>query len=128
MGGVVHFEIPVDDLDAASRFYADVFGWKLEPFGDVGYVLAATTPTGPDGRPTQPGAINGALMQRASDAPAPVPVIGVDSVEDALSRIEAAGGAVVRPKTEIPNMGWYAYARDPQGTVIGLWESMPAAA
>ena len=54
MGGVVHFEIPVDDLDAASRFYADVFGWKLEPFGDVGYLLAATTPTGPDGRRPSP--------------------------------------------------------------------------
>jgi predicted enzyme related to lactoylglutathione lyase len=126
MGGVVHFEIPVDDLDAAGRFYGEVFGWKLEPFGDAGYVLATTTPTGPDGRPTEPGAINGALMQREPDAPAPVPVIGVDSVEDALGRAEAAGGTVVRPKSEIPNMGWYAYVRDPEGTVIGLWEAMAA--
>jgi len=100
--------------------------WRLEPFGDVGYLLAATTPTGPDGRPTEPGAINGALMQREPDAPAPVPVVGVDSVEDALARVEAAGGAVVRPKAEIPSMGWYAYVRDPEGTVIGLWEAMVA--
>jgi uncharacterized protein len=123
MGGVVHFEIPVDDLEAAGRFYGEVFGWTLQPFGDVGYVIATTTPSGPDGRPSEPGAINGALMQRAPDAPAPVLVIGVDSVADGLARVEGAGGAVVRPKTEIPGMGWYAYARDPQGTVIGLWEN-----
>jgi uncharacterized protein len=127
MDKAVHFEIPVDDVEAAKRFYCDVFGWGLQAWCDgEDYILATTVEVGPDFRPTEPGAINGALMQRQPDAPAPVPVIGVDSVEDALARVEAAGGAVVRPKSEIPNMGWYAYAADPQGTVIGLWESMPA--
>ena len=121
MDKAVHFEIPVDDIDAAKRFYGGVFGWGLTDFGDgQEYVLATTVEVGPDYRPTEPGAINGALMRRRDDAPAPVLVIEVASVDDGLARVEAAGGAIVRPKTEIPGMGYYAYARDTQGNVIGL--------
>jgi predicted enzyme related to lactoylglutathione lyase len=128
MDQVVHFEIPVDDMDAARRFYGDVFGWDLQGWGDGDdYVMATTVATGPDHRPTQPGAINGALMRRADDAPAPVLVVAVESIDQYLPRIESAGGAVVRPKTEIPSMGFYAYVRDGQGNVIGLWENLAAA-
>ena len=125
MDRVVHFEIPVDDLDAAKRFYGDVFGWGLTDFADgQEYVLATTAEVGPDYRPTEAGAINGALMRRREDAPAPVVVVDVGSVDAALARVEAAGGSVVRARTEIPSLGYYAYARDPQGNVIGLWEAM----
>jgi uncharacterized protein len=127
MDKAVHFEIPVDDMDAAKRFYGKVFGWGLTDFGDgQEYVFATTVDVGPDHRPTEPGAINGALMRRREDAPAPVVVVEVASVDDGLARIEAAGGAVVRPRTEIPSLGYYAYARDTQGNVIGLWETMVA--
>lgn len=127
MDKAVHFEIPVDDMDAAKRFYGEVFGWGLTDFGDgQEYVFATTVDVGPDHRPTEPGAINGALMRRREDAPAPVVVVEVASVDEGLARIEAAGGAVVRPRTEIPSMGYYAYARDTQGNVIGLWETMVA--
>jgi catechol-2,3-dioxygenase len=29
MNGVVHFELPVDDLKKAKAFYGSIFGWKL---------------------------------------------------------------------------------------------------
>jgi uncharacterized protein len=126
MDGVVHFEIPVDDVDAAKAFYGGVFGWELSEFGEgQRYVIATTTPTGPDFRPAEPGAINGALMPRTADAPGPVLVVGVESIEAHLAKVEAAGGAVVRSKTEVPGMGWYAYVGDAQGNVVGLWETMP---
>jgi uncharacterized protein len=127
MNRVVHFEIPVDDMEAAKRFYGELFGWGLQAYGDGNdYLLAATTEVGPDFRPTEPGAINGALMQRGADAPAPVVVIEVDSLDEYLGRVEEAGGEVVRPKSEVPSMGYYAYVRDGQGNVIGLWETMVA--
>jgi uncharacterized protein len=127
MDKVVHFEIPVDDMAAAKRFYGEVFGWGLQAYGEGDdYLMASTTEVGPDFRPTEPGAINGALMKRADDAPAPLIVVEVGSIDEYLGRIEAAGGAVVRPKSEVPSMGYYAYVRDGQGNVIGLWESMVA--
>ena len=30
MPTIVHFEIPVDDVDRAKKFYSDLFGWKME--------------------------------------------------------------------------------------------------
>jgi uncharacterized protein len=73
--------------------------------------------------PTTAGAINGGLMSRSSEAPAPVLTIDVESVDQALKQVEAAGGRIVRERTEIPGMGAFAYFTDPEGNTLGLWEN-----
>lgn len=125
MSKVVHFEIPVDDLARAKAFYAEVFGWRLDDFPGMDYTGITTVPTGDDMRPIEPGAINGGMMARSEDVTGPVVVMEVASVDDALARVTAAGGRVVRPKMEIPGMGYYAYAADSEGNVIGTWENLP---
>ena len=30
MPTIVHFEIPSDDIERSRKFYADLFGWKIE--------------------------------------------------------------------------------------------------
>jgi uncharacterized protein len=40
-----------------------------------------------------------------------------------LKKVEAGGGATVQPRTEIPEMGAFAYFRDSEGNVVGLWEN-----
>ena len=58
MNPVVHFEMPFDDKARLTRFYEQAFGWQMQPHrrGDMGdYVLATTTPSGSDGRPTGVG-------------------------------------------------------------------------
>src|SRR5947207_1502165 len=69
------------------------------------------------------GAINGGLMDRTSDLSVPVITIGVDSIDDSLKKVEAGGGSTITPRTPIPNMGAFAYFRDTEGNVIGLWET-----
>lgn len=126
MRKVVHFEIPADDLDRAKSFYSDVFGWKLEtmPMPGGEYTAIYTTPVDPQTQlPTEPGAINGGLMQRDDRTPAPVLTVDVDAIDDALAEIAGRGGATVTPRTEIPGMGAYAYFKDPEGNVVGLWET-----
>jgi predicted enzyme related to lactoylglutathione lyase len=125
MDKVVHFEIPVDDLERAKGFYSSVFGWQLQTMPDMDdYTIAMTTDVDQQTQsPTQPGAINGALMKRSADAPAPVLTVQVDSVDTALKQIEAEGGSTLRPRTEIPGMGAFGYFRDPEGNVVGLWET-----
>src|SRR5262245_52648808 len=61
-GRVVHFEIPYDDGDRARAFYQAAFGWQLMSLPDMGYTLAMTGPSGDQG-PTEPGFINGGMMQ-----------------------------------------------------------------
>ena len=72
MDPVVHFEMPADDRKRMANFYSKVFGWKTEVLGpEMGdYVLATTTATGADGRPTTPGAINGGFYPKKPDWPA----------------------------------------------------------
>ena len=124
MDKVVHFEIPVDDLERAKSFYGSIFGWELvtTPIGDGEYTLVTTTPVDESMRSTESGGINGGMMQRSEVTPNPVITIGVESVDDALKQVEASGGAVVTPKTPIPGMGAFAYFTDPEGNVMGVFE------
>lgn len=56
------------------------------------------------------------MMKRGPDTPSPVLVIDVDAIDEALGKIEREGGSVVRPRTEIPGMGAFAYSRIPTAT------------
>ena len=125
MGKVVHFEIPADDVGRAKGFYGSIFGWELDDVPGMDYTMVRTVAVDERQMPTEPGAINGGMMQRTAETPNPVITIDVDSIDDALKRIEAAGGSTVRPRTEIPGMGAFAYFRDPEGNTLGLWESLP---
>ncbi|TMK15697.1 MAG: VOC family protein [Actinobacteria bacterium] len=126
MDKVVHFEIPVDDRARAKEFYASVFEWDVQDT-DMGggniYTMAGTVATDEKMQPKETGAINGGLMDRTSDLSVPVITIGVDSIDDSLKKVEAGGGSTITPRTPIPNMGAFAYFRDTEGNVIGLWET-----
>jgi predicted enzyme related to lactoylglutathione lyase len=124
MDKVVHFEIPTDDLDRAKGFYGSVFGWHLQTMQEMPYTIVMTTPVDEQTQmPTEPGAINGGMMERTADAPSPVLTVGVDSVDESMKKVEAEGGTIVRPKTEVPGMGAFAYFKDTEGNVLGVWES-----
>jgi predicted enzyme related to lactoylglutathione lyase len=126
MDKVVHFEIPVDDEGRAKEFYASAFDWQLDD-NDMGggniYTTATTVAIDEQMRPKEPGAINGGIMKRSSQTPTPVITIGVDSIDDALKKIEAGGGSTITPRTPIPDMGAFAYFKDSEGNTMGLWES-----
>lgn len=128
MGKVVHFEIPTDDITRAKEFYGSIFGWQLQDMqGDAMglYTIAMTTPVDQETQtPTEPGAINGGLMKRSADTPSPVITIDVDAIDDALKQVEAGGGSTVQARTEIPGMGAFAYFKDTEGNVLGLWETV----
>jgi predicted enzyme related to lactoylglutathione lyase len=122
-GRVVHFEIPFDDGDRARRFYGEAFGWQLQSIPTMGYTLVTTGPSSDRG-PTEPGFVNGGMMARsASPSPAPVLVVDVDSIDKALARIGELGGTTILEKQVVGEMGFSAYVRDPEGNVIGLWET-----
>lgn len=123
MNKVVHFEVPFDDKARAMKFYSSVFGWKLTDMTEMSYVMAETTRVNEQQMPVEPGAINGGLFQRPKEAPHPTIYVGVESIDAALKKIEAAGGKVVTPNTPIPGMGAYARVSDTEGNVIGLFQT-----
>jgi predicted enzyme related to lactoylglutathione lyase len=124
-GKVVHFEIPYDDGARAQKFYGDVFGWQLIPVPDMSYTMVMTGPSDPETGPSEPGFINGGMFGRSDEFPGKGPniVIDVPSVDEALVSVEAAGGKVVTPKMAVGDMGFAGYFTDPEGNLMGLWET-----
>ena len=114
MSRVVHFEIPVDDPERATKFYTKVFGWKIKKWeGPMDYWLVTT------GDKSAPG-IDGAIMQRSEMASTVVNSIDVPSVDDFIKKVTKNGGKVVTPKTPIPGVGYFAYCKDTEGNMFGI--------
>ena len=128
MNPVVHFEMPFDDRARMARFYQSAFGWQTQMLGpDMGdYVVATTTDTA-DGRPTQPGTINGGFFQRKADWPAQHPsvVIAVDDIRAAIGQVSAAGGQVLGEPMEIPGVGQYVSFMDTEGNRVSMLQPLP---
>jgi predicted enzyme related to lactoylglutathione lyase len=126
MGGVVHFEIPADDQERARNFYSQALGWRIDPMPDLNYNIVQTTPSDEStGLPIEPGAINGGMMARNGELTTPVITVNVDDIDSTLGKIEELGGSVLQPKDSIPGMGFYAYFKDTEGNIMGLWENLP---
>ena len=124
MDKVVHFEIPADDTARAKEFYGSIFEWQLQEVPEMQYVTLITSPTDEQQLPTERGAINGGMYKRSPQAPdTPVITIGVDSIDDALKKVDAGGGQTIVPRTQIEGMGAFAYFKDTEGNTLGLWEN-----
>jgi len=128
---IVHFEIPVDNVARAQKFYGEIFGWTFNEFpmpassstGGDPYYGVTTTPVDEKHRPKFPGAINGGLMKRKAKGQPFMNYINVVSIDETLKSVKKHGGEICLPKTEIaPNMGWIACFRDLEGNMMGLHE------
>jgi predicted enzyme related to lactoylglutathione lyase len=115
---VVHIEITANDRKALSKFYADVFGWKIAHLDEMNY---STFETG-DG-------VGGGFNPVSEDNPAGTVTfyIHTDDVTASLKDIEKAGGTILVPEMEIPNTGKFGLFLDPQGNKIGLFKPFPMA-
>ena len=128
MPRLVHFEIHAADPDRAARFYTDLLGWKFQKWdGPVEYTSIVT---GEEGRP----GINGGLVKRMGPPPADgqavnafVCAVDVDDVDRYVGKAVEIGGSVAVPKMPIPGVGWLAYVKDPEGNLLGMFQTDAAA-
>jgi predicted enzyme related to lactoylglutathione lyase len=121
---IVHFEIPADDVEKLKKFYSELFGWKIEKTpGPVEYWSIQTVPVNEKGEPIRPG-VNGGMMKKQNPEHKPVSYILVESVDEYVKKIESLDGKIVVPKMEVPGIGWWALASDPEGNQIAILQSM----
>ncbi len=124
MNPVVHFEMPAEDRKRVTAFYTKVFAWQMQALGpEMGdYVLATTTESGPDGRPKNPGAINGGFFPKSDEKPGQYPsvVIAVDDIKEHMKKVNKAGGEVLGEPVEIPGVGWYVAFLDTEGNRVSM--------
>jgi predicted enzyme related to lactoylglutathione lyase len=108
-----HWELMVNDVEKAKTFYGQVFDWELDDSSMPGYTLIKT---GKDPA--------GGMMTKPPEAPMPGLHVYflVDSIEETLGKVTGAGGMVIVPKTEIPNIGHFAMIMDPDKIPVGIFE------
>jgi predicted enzyme related to lactoylglutathione lyase len=123
MGRVIHFEIHVNNMERAKKFYAEVFGWSFQDWSDYAGMTYFGAVTGNENEL----GINGALMQRQSAPPeanqglnAYVCTMGVEDYDSTESEIIKNGGKVAIPKNALPGMAWQGYYFDTEGNIFGI--------
>src|SRR5260221_9938185 len=130
MNPVVHFEMPAKDRKRVSDFYSNVFGWQMNQLGsEMGNsLLANTTEVDEKRMPKQVGAINGGFFEYQDKVGFNVPhlVISVDNLEEAMEKVEEAGGKLLGGASgpgkidDIPGIGRYISFEDSEGNHVGM--------
>lgn len=110
------FDIPVLDMDRATKFYSEILGEALERYQGNG-IVGALFPCG--------GTACGTLLKGEGFTPgyqgSVVYLNGGSDLNTILERVEGAGGKVLLEKTEIGgSRGSFAYFEDSEGNRVGL--------
>ncbi len=111
------FEIPVKDFDRAKAFYAALFGEDIQemPHPSFRYGMLPCD--------MQQG-VGGGIVQGEGFEPsltgALVYLNGGDDLAVPLSKVEAAGGKIILPKTAIGPNGFMAHFTDTEGNKVAL--------
>lgn len=115
----VWFEIPAADLGRAQKFYETLTGMPLKreksPCGTLD--MALFTRGGPEA--AQGAVVKGEPFQ-PRDNGTMVYLNGGPDLAEPLSRVEAAGGTIVLPKTSIAPHGFIAVFLDTEGNRVGI--------
>ncbi len=111
-GKICYVEIPARSAEASAQFYSSIFGWKVRKRGDGELAFDDT------------GAVSGTWVAEhdRSAGEQMRTYIMVDDILATLKHIEAAGGHVLTPRTDIGPGGAFAVFTDPAGTEFGLYE------
>ncbi|HUN22513.1 MAG TPA: VOC family protein [Anaerolineales bacterium] len=114
---IVHIEITANTPESSANFYQKLFGWKTQLMPEMNYYTWM-----PEEAP------GGGFAEVSEINPVGRVLIYIDSpdINADLQAIEALGGHVIQPKTEIPGMGWFAIFKDPTDNAIGLFQSLPS--
>ena len=110
------FDIPAKDINRAVKFYNDVLGINIQVMDFQGMNMAMFT--------DNPEVTGGAIVEAEHNEPSnngTTVYFVVDDVASTLDKVEAAGGQIVQPKTQInEEYGYFGLILDSEGNRVGL--------
>lgn len=112
-------DLSAHDMEAAKRWYSQLFGWEMTPSDDSGM---------PYSMAMQSGKMVAGIGEMSED----MKTQGVPPMWNSYAWVEdcakveaaalAAGGKVIVPTMQIGEFGSMAFLQDPEGAVFGLWQ------
>jgi len=111
------FEIPVNDLERAAKFYEHIFGWELR-INDFGNLKMAWFPYHENVHGS-----TGSLVKAESYVPSysgSMVYFHVDDIEVTLKRVAEKGGKIITQKMSIGEFGFVGHFEDCEGNRIAL--------
>jgi uncharacterized protein len=111
-GSFIWYELMSKDPEASKKFYDDVVGWNIGPKmpGEIDYRMIAA----PDGNVGGVLRLSDEMIQHGA-RPIWLGYLGVGDVDGTIAKVAAAGGKVLMPAWNIPDVGRIAMVTDPQG-------------
>ena len=114
------FEIPAKNFNRAKQFYSTILGVEITdhpmPTDDVKYGIFSYQP--------ENKGVGGAIIEAKGQNPTTdgptIYLNGGDDLGIPLARVEAAGGKILVPKTDIGENGFMAQLMDTEGNRIAL--------
>ena len=108
-------ELMTKDVAGSAKFYTELFGWKADTqkLGPIDYTTFMNGE-----RPA------GGMMAIAEDMgdipPNWLVYFAVEDCDETLKKVESEGGKVAGPPTDVPEIGRWAVAQDPQGAYFAF--------
>jgi len=110
---VTQFQIISKSPDETARFYASLFGWKIDANNAMGYRQIDTGSS--DG-------VQGGIWPAPPQAPNFVQIfVSVEDVRASVAQAEGLGAKLLIPPTVLPGGDEMAVLHDPQGMSFGIW-------
>jgi predicted enzyme related to lactoylglutathione lyase len=127
VGSFIWYELMTTDADAAARFYGKVVGWQIPARagaapGAQDYRMIGRTDGGNGGGVLQ---LTAAMLEHGARTTW-LGYLQVADVDAAVAAIEADGGKLLMPRTELA-VGSIAMVADPMGTPFYVMKPVPPA-
>lgn len=116
-----YFEIPVNDLDRAMKFYSRVFECEFAkdsihgnemaffPFDEKNKGITGALAKGEIYKPS----VSGTLIY-----------LSTFNLEATIQKVVDVGGEILFPKTEVSGLGWVAEFKDCEGNRVALFQGI----
>jgi predicted enzyme related to lactoylglutathione lyase len=121
-GAMCWNELMSPDVEVAGRFYSTVLGWTAELVD----TSADSTYTIFKAGTTQVGGMMARPPQMKDVPPNWLTYFAVTDCDGAAEKVGKLGGQVLRPPTDIPDIGRFAVCKDGQGAVFAVFKPQSA--
>lgn len=114
VGSFVWHECRSTDVERSKRFYTELLGWEIEVYkpGELDYAMVNAG-----------GTTHGGFGQAGEGAPSHwIGHVAVDDLDATIGRAKGAGGTVIVPRMDMPEIGAFAVIADPQGAIVSVYQ------